>query len=75
MDDKTLMRQSLNVAYLFLDDAEKSLNLKRGEGYAAAHPELAGLFMLTAALDFHARSHAGLLGDIAASLGRLAGEP
>ena len=53
MDNKTLMLQSLKAAYSFLDGAEKILDMKRGEGYAAEHPELAGLFMLAAALDFH----------------------
>lgn len=58
MDDKTLMLQSLKAASLFLDGAEKIIDLKRGHGYAAAHPEMVGHFMLTAALDFHARAHA-----------------
>lgn len=65
MDDKTLMLQSLKAAYSFLDGAEKVLDLKRGEGYAAAHPELVGHFMLTAALDFHARAHAEVMSKIA----------
>lgn len=75
MDDRTLMLQSLKAAYSFLDGAEKVLDLKRGEGYAAAHPELVGYFMLTAALDFHARAHAGLRATVAESLDRLSGEP
>jgi len=62
MDNKTLMLESLKAAYSFLDGAEKILNMKRGEGYAAEHPELAGLFMLTAALDFHGRAAASLAG-------------
>jgi hypothetical protein len=58
MDDKNLMLQSLKAAYSFLDGAEKVLDMKRGEGYAAEHSELAGLFMLTAAMDFHCRASA-----------------
>lgn len=71
MDDKALMLQSLKTAYVFLDGAEKILSLKRGEDYAAAHPEVVGHFMLTAALEFHAHRSADLMGDIAGSLGRL----
>lgn len=38
--DKTQIMQSLKTAYLFLGGAEKAIDMKRGEGYAAAHPEL-----------------------------------
>jgi hypothetical protein len=72
--DKDLMLQSLKVAYTFLEGAEKILDLKKGEGYAVAHPDLVAAFTLTAALDYHA-SHANvMLGDLATSLGRLSGE-
>ena len=73
--EKDLMLQSLNTAYLFLEGAEKILDLKKGEGYAAAHPDLVAAFTLTAALDYRARQTVGLLGDLATSLGRLSGEP
>ena len=72
--DKDLMMQSLKVAYTFLEGAEKILDLKKGEGYAAAHPDLVAAFMLTAALDYHARQTTGLLGDLATLFGRLSGE-
>jgi hypothetical protein len=44
------MVESLKSAYSFFDGAEKILDMKRGEGYGADHPELVGLFMLTAAI-------------------------
>jgi len=72
--DKALMLQSLKVAYTFLEGAEKILDLKKGEGYAAAHPDLVAAFTLTAALDYHARQTTGLMGGLAESLGRLSGE-
>lgn len=72
--DKDLMLQSLKVAYVFLEGAEKILDLKKGEGFAAAHPDLVAAFMLTAALDFHARAHTTLMGDLATSLAQLSGE-
>jgi len=52
--NKDLMLQSLKVAYTFLEGAEKILDLKKCEGYAAAHPDLVAAFTLTAALDYHA---------------------
>ena len=73
--DQTQIIQSLKTAYLFLVGAEKVIEVKRGEGYAAAHPELVASFMLTAALDFHARQTTGVMVDLAESLGRLSGEP
>lgn len=79
--DKAQVIESLKAAYLFLEGAEKILDLKKGEGHAAAHPELVAAFMLTAALDYHARifasaaeHHVTLMGDLAESLGRLSGE-
>lgn len=71
MDNRALMLESLAAADSLLIDAEKSIDLKCGEGYAAAHPELVGHFMLTAALNFYARNHANLMGYLATSLGRL----
>lgn len=72
--DKAEVIESLKAAYVFLEGAEKILDLKKGEGHAAAHPELVAAFMLTAALDFHARQTTTLIGDLATSLGRLSGE-
>ena len=72
--DKTEAIESLKAAYVFLEGAEKILNLKKGEGFAAAHPDLVAAFTLTAALDFHARAHKTLMGDLATSLARLSGE-
>lgn len=79
--DKTEAIESLKAAYLMLEGAEKILDLKKGEGHAAAHPELVAAFMLTTALDYHARifasaaeHHVTLIGDIATSLARLSGE-
>lgn len=72
--DQAQIMQSLKTAYLFFGGAEKAIDMKRGEGYAAAHPELVAAFMLTAALDFHARQTTALMGDLATSLGRLSGE-
>ena len=70
--DKDLMLQSLKVAYTFLEGAEKILDLKKGEGFAATHPDLVSAFTLTAALDFHARQTTGVMGDLANSLEQLA---
>ena len=72
--NKTLLLQSLKSAYLFLEGAEKILDLKKGEGYAVAHPEQVAAFMLTVALDLHATRYGDLIGDLAESLGRLSGE-
>lgn len=72
--DKTEVIESLKAAYLFLEGAEKILDLKKCEGYAEAHPEIVAAYMLTAALDYHARQAAALMGDLATSLGRLSGE-
>lgn len=79
--DQSQAIQSLKSAYLFLEGAEKILDLKKGEGYAAAHPEIVAAYMQTAALDFHARifasaadHHGAMMGDLATSLGRLSGE-
>lgn len=69
MDDKALMLQSLKATSLLLDGAEKIIDLKHGKGYADAHAELVGHFMLTAVLDMHARTHAQLIGKLAESLG------
>lgn len=52
--DKSLVIQSLKDAYLFFDGAEKILDMKKGEGYAAAHPEVVAAYMLTAALNYQA---------------------
>ena len=38
--DKPLLIQSLKDASLFFEGAEKCIDLKKGEGYAAAHPEV-----------------------------------
>ena len=73
--DKSLVIQSLKDAYLFLEGAEKLLKIKRGEGYAAANPEIVVAYMLTAALNFHAEQITGRLDDLATSLCHLAGEP
>lgn len=72
--DQTQIIQSLKAAYLFLGGAEKAIDMKRGEGYAAAHPELVAAFMLTTALDFHAQQHAATLEGIKLSLDDLLGE-
>lgn len=72
--DKTQIIESLKAAYLFLEGTEKSLDMKRGEGYATTHPEIVAVFMLTVALDYHARHNTGLVGDLAESLSRLSGE-
>jgi hypothetical protein len=63
MENKTLMLQSLKVAYSFLDGAEKALDLKYGKGFGAENPELAGLLMIAAVMDFHARAQVALSPD------------
>lgn len=55
---------ALEDADAFLIGAEKSIDLKYGKGWAAAHPELVGYFMLTAAINFHARNRDELMGDL-----------
>lgn len=72
--DKAQVIESLKAVFMMLEGAEKSLNLKRGEGYAEAHPEIVAAFTLAIALDCHARRTTMLLGDLATSLGRLSGE-
>ncbi len=72
--DKAEVIESLKSAYLMLEGAEKALDMKRGEGYAAAHPEIVAAFTLTIALDCHARQVAGPMGELAESLARLSGE-
>ncbi|TAJ78865.1 MAG: hypothetical protein EPO42_07195 [Gallionellaceae bacterium] len=79
--DKTEVIESLKASWLFLEGAEKILDLKKGEGYAAAHPEIVAAYMFTASLDFHARifasaadHHGAMMGDLATSLDRLSGE-
>ncbi|PIY01082.1 MAG: hypothetical protein CO125_07245 [Hydrogenophilales bacterium CG_4_9_14_3_um_filter_59_35] len=61
-------------AYLFLEGAEKILDLKKGEGYAAAHPEIVAAYMQAAALNFQAQEHAAILQGIELSLDKLLGE-
>jgi len=63
MENKTQMLQSLKAAYSFLDGAEKALDLKYGEGFAAENPELAGLLMIAAVMDFHGRAQVALSPD------------
>lgn len=72
--DKAHVIESLKAAFMMLEGAEKSLNLKRGEGYAEAHPEIVAAFTLAIVLDCHARRTTALLGDLAESLARLSGE-
>lgn len=72
--DKTEAIESHEAAFMMLEGAEKSLDLKRGAGYAEAHPEIVAGFSLAIALDCHAKRTAALLGDLATSLGRLSGE-
>lgn len=72
--DKAQVIESLKAAYLFLEGAEKILDLKKGEGYAAAHPEIVAAYMLTAAMNFHAQEHAATMQDIGRSLDELLGE-
>lgn len=52
LDAQTLMRQSVETAETYLDRAIILIDKRLGPGYAAAHPELVGAFMQTAALDF-----------------------
>jgi len=72
--DKSLAVLSLKDAYLFLEGAEKILDLKKGEGYAAAHPEIVAAYMQAAALNFQAQEHAAILQGIELSLDKLLGE-
>lgn len=72
--DKAQVIESLKSAYLFLEGAEKILDLKKGDGYAATHPEQVAAFTLTAGLDYYARKITGLLGVLAESSGSLPGE-
>jgi len=65
--DKAQVIESLKAAFMMLEGAEKSLNLKRGECYAEAHPEIVAAFTLSIALNCHAR-------QVAESLASLSGE-
>ena len=38
--DKNQVIESLKSDYLFLEGAEKAIDMKRGAGYAEAHPEI-----------------------------------
>lgn len=72
--DKAEVIESLKAAFMMLEGAEKSLNLKRGEGYAEAHPEIVAAFTLSIALNCHAQQVAEAMGVLAESLARLSGE-
>jgi hypothetical protein len=69
--DKSQVIESLKATYLFLEGVEKILDLKKGGGYAAAHPEIVAAYMFTAALDFHTRQVATPISELATSLERL----
>jgi len=60
--DKAQVIESLKAAFLMLEGAEKSLDIKRGAGFAATHPEIVAAFTLSIALDFHARRITELMG-------------
>lgn len=51
-DAKTLMRQASMTATEYLDASIESIDWRFGAGFARQHPELVGVFMTTAALDF-----------------------
>lgn len=68
------MIESLKAAYLFLEGTEKILDMKKGEGYAAAHPDIVAAYMLTAALNCHAQQVAEAMSGLAESLALLSGE-
>lgn len=68
--DKAQVIESLKSAYLMLEGAEKALDMKRGEGYAEAHPEIVAAFTLSIALDCHARATSAKLDDFTEALAR-----
>ena len=51
-DIETLMRQASKTTHEYFHAAIEYIDERFGDGYAQAHPELVGAFMLTAAQDF-----------------------
>ena len=49
-----LMKQAADTAGSYMARARAAIDESFGEGYAAAHPELVGAFMQSAAADFQA---------------------
>jgi hypothetical protein len=50
-DATTLMRQALMTAHDYMMHAKRDIDEMFGDGYAAAHPELAAAYMKTAVRD------------------------
>jgi hypothetical protein len=51
---ETLFRQAPMTAHTYMSEAIAKLDEHFGEGYAQAHSELVGAFMITCALDYQA---------------------
>ena len=69
-DAHTLMRQAWMTADDYMRNAAECIDTLFGDGYAEKHPELIGIFMQTAARDFHtAMMKAGMDGIADAAFG------
>ena len=53
IDYSGLMRQASMTAHTYISEAIDRIDVELGEGYAAKHPELIGVFMQVCAQDYH----------------------
>ena len=67
------MRQAGMTAHTYLLDGIRAIDEKLGAGYAAAHPELLGAFMQTAASDFMACWLGGRIDGLSNAVSDVAG--
>jgi len=58
-----LMRQAQMTAHTYMLSAISDIDERLGEGYAKAHPELIGAYMLTAAIDMGAATIVKEIGE------------
>lgn len=64
-EDSSALMQSAKATALLLGVAVRAIDARLGDGYAASNPQLAGLFVLSAMVDFHASELSGVLGSMA----------
>jgi hypothetical protein len=69
---ETLLRQAPMTAYEYMRAAVRDIDEVFGAGYAKAHPELVGQYMLTCAADFGAAVIARDIGDALDALDAIA---
>lgn len=70
-DEDDASKQAMLAARNYMVEAKHKIDRQFGDGYAAAHPELVGAFMQTAALDLQASvifRHAEVMRDAVANV-------